>query len=95
MTVLNDLEPCMGVVDGIDMILKYVWRCLHCLNKYKYTNTQIHKYKFAHTNTNTLIRIQIHKYTYTQIHRSSELNRICSYDEEKYLDFLHFGNLDD
>ena len=23
----------MGVVDGIDMILKYVWRCLLCLNK--------------------------------------------------------------
>ena len=32
-TVLDDLEPCMGVVDGLDMILKYVWRCLLCLNK--------------------------------------------------------------
>ena len=32
-TVLDDLEQCMGVVDGIDMILKYVWRCLHCLHK--------------------------------------------------------------
>ena len=32
-TVLDDLEPCMGIVDGIAMVLEYVWRSLHCLNK--------------------------------------------------------------
>ena len=32
-TVLDDLEPCMGVVDGIDMVPDDVWRSLHCLIK--------------------------------------------------------------
>ena len=31
--VLDDLEPCLGVVDGVDMVLEDVWRPLHCLIK--------------------------------------------------------------
>ena len=30
---LDDLEPCTGVVDGIDMVLDGVWRYLQCLIK--------------------------------------------------------------
>ena len=30
---LDDLEPCTGVVDCVDMVLEDVWRSLHCLIK--------------------------------------------------------------